>query len=90
MEKNKRNGIKHLMALMLFFMVLSAGMVSLADVKGTVIAKRAVIRASADQREACKRAIGKGDRYHQQDIGDRQQYLVSGLCEFRHEGLYQK
>ena len=37
MEKNKRNGIKHLMALMLFFMVLSAGMVSLADVKGTEI-----------------------------------------------------
>lgn len=48
MKKNKRNGIKHLLALMLFGMVLSMGMVCLADVQGTVIAKSAVIRASAD------------------------------------------
>lgn len=48
MKKNKRNGIKHIMALVLFAMVLSIGMVSLADVQGTVIAKSAVIRAAAD------------------------------------------
>lgn len=48
MKKNKRNGIKHIFALMLFCMVLSVGMVCLADVQGTVIAKSAVIRASAD------------------------------------------
>ena len=36
------------MALVLFAMVLSIGMVSLADVQGTVIAKSAVIRAAAD------------------------------------------
>ena len=52
MEKNKRNGIKHLMALMLFFMVLSVGTVSLADVQGTVIAKSAVIRASSGPNSA--------------------------------------
>ena len=60
MEKNKRNGIKHLMALMLFFMVLSAGMVSLADVKGTVIAKSAVIRASADPNSAKLASVPSG------------------------------
>lgn len=48
MKKNKRNGIKHILALMLFCMVLSIGMVCLADVQGTVIAKSAVIRAAAD------------------------------------------
>lgn len=48
MKENKRNGIKHILAMMLFCMVLSIGMVSLADVKGTVIAKSAVIRAAAD------------------------------------------
>lgn len=48
MKKNKRNGIKHILALMLFCMVLSVGMVCLADIQGTVIAKSAVIRASAD------------------------------------------
>lgn len=48
MKKNKRNGIKHILALLLFCMVVSIGMVSLADEKGTVIAKSAVIRAAAD------------------------------------------
>lgn len=48
MEKNKRNVIKHILAMMLFCMVLNIGMVSLADVQGTVIAKSAVIRAAAD------------------------------------------
>ena len=48
MKKNKRNGIKHILAMLLFCMVMSMGMVSLADVQGTVIAKSAVIRASAD------------------------------------------
>jgi len=48
MKENKRNGIKHLLAAVLFCMVVSIGMVSLADVKGTVIAKSAVIRAAAD------------------------------------------
>ena len=48
MKKNKRNGIKHILALVFFAMVLSIGMVSLADVQGTVIAKSAVIRAAAD------------------------------------------
>jgi len=48
MKKNKRNGIKHLVALLLFCLVMSIGMVSLADEKGTVIAKSAVIRAAAD------------------------------------------
>ncbi|MDE6221328.1 MAG: SH3 domain-containing protein [Lachnospiraceae bacterium] len=48
MKKNKRNGIKHILAALLFCMVLSVGMVSLADEKGTVIAKSAVIRAAAD------------------------------------------
>lgn len=48
MKKNKRNGIRHIMAMILFCMVLSVGMVSLADVQGTVIAKSAVIRAAAD------------------------------------------
>ncbi len=48
MKKNKRNGIKHILALMLFCMVLSIGIVCLADVQGTVIAKSAVIRAAAD------------------------------------------
>ena len=60
MEKNKRNGIKHLMALMLFFMVLSVGTVSLADVKGTVIAKSAVIRASADPNSAKLASVPSG------------------------------
>ena len=48
MEKNKRNGIRHILAAVLFIMVMSVGMVCLADAKGTVIAKSAVIRASAD------------------------------------------
>lgn len=48
MKKNKRNAIKHILALLLFCMVMSIGMVSLADEKGTVIAKSAVIRAAAD------------------------------------------
>lgn len=48
MKKNKRNGIKHILALVLFCMVLSMGMICLADVQGTVIAKSAVIRAAAD------------------------------------------
>lgn len=48
MKKNKRNGIKHILAAVLFCMVLSIGMVSLADVQGTVVAKSAVIRAAAD------------------------------------------
>lgn len=48
MEKNKRNGIKHILALLVFCMVMSIGMVSFADEKGTVIAKSAVIRAAAD------------------------------------------
>ncbi len=48
MKKNKRNGIKHILAAVLFCMMLSIGMVSLADVQGTVIAKSAVIRAAAD------------------------------------------
>lgn len=48
MRENKRNGIRHILAMVLFCMVLSIGMVCLADVQGTVIAKSAVIRASAD------------------------------------------
>lgn len=48
MKKNKRNGIKYLLAALVFCMLLGVGTVSLADEKGTVIAKSAVIRASAD------------------------------------------
>ena len=52
MKKNKRNGIKHILALMLFCMVLSIGIVCLADVQGTVIAKSAVIAIDIDKMQA--------------------------------------
>lgn len=48
MRKNRRNRIKHILAMMLFCMVMSIGMVSLADEQGTISVKSAKIRASAD------------------------------------------
>ena len=48
MRKNRRNRIKHILAMMLFCMVMSIGMVCFADEQGTVTVKSAKIRASAD------------------------------------------
>lgn len=60
MKKNKRNGIKHILAMIFFCMVLNMGMVSLADVQGTVIAKSAVIRAAADSNSERLASIPSG------------------------------
>lgn len=62
MKKNKRNGIKHILATVLFCMVMSIGMVCLADVQGTVIAKSAVIRASADPNSAKLASVESGKK----------------------------
>lgn len=52
MKKNEKrgilNGIRHILAAVLFCMIMSVGIVSLADEQGTVTVASAKIRASAD------------------------------------------
>ena len=48
MKKHRRNGIKHALAAAAFCMVMSIGILCMADEKGTVTVASAKIRASAD------------------------------------------
>lgn len=60
MKKHRRSNIKHALAAVLFFAVLSLGLICFADAKGTVIVKSAVIRASADPNSAKLASVLQG------------------------------
>lgn len=62
MRENRRNKIKHIAVFMalLLCMVMSIGMICLADEQGTVIVESARIRASADQNSEKIGSVAKG------------------------------
>lgn len=62
MKENRRNKIKHIAALMalLLCMVMSIGMICLADEQGTVSVKSARIRASADPNSEQLGSVAQG------------------------------
>ncbi|MCD8037888.1 MAG: SH3 domain-containing protein [Lachnospiraceae bacterium] len=60
MVRSIRGSLKHVLAAMLFCMVLSVAPVSLADEQGTVIVESAKIRASADTSSEQLGSVAKG------------------------------
>ena len=60
MKKHRRNGIKHALAAAAFCMVMSIGILCMADEKGTVTVASAKIRASADSSSEQLGSVAQG------------------------------
>lgn len=60
MKKHRRNGIKHALATAVFCMVMSIGILCMADEKGTVTVASAKIRASADSSSEQLGSVAQG------------------------------